>query len=138
MKARQPKSNKVIETGQELMSSHHPESSDIKGRIESLQKHWSTLRELAVVKEKKLKDAASTFSFYADANEADSWINEKRPLVASVDYGEDSSSASSLLQRHKDLEGEITAYEVDIKALNGQAEKLIKAGISNLEVCIFT
>jgi len=72
--------------------------------------------------------------FYADANEADSWILEKKPLVASVDYGEDEPSAQALLQRHKALQGEITAYEGDIKALNSQAEKLIRSGISTLEV----
>ena len=61
MKARLPKSNKIIEAGQELLSSNPPESKDIKGRIESLQKHWNTLQELAAAKEKKLKDAAEAY-----------------------------------------------------------------------------
>nr|CAD7256489.1 unnamed protein product [Timema shepardi] len=72
--------------------------------------------------------------FYTDANEAESWLNEKMALVASADYGEDEPSAQALLQRHRDLAGEIHAYKGDIHSLNSQAEKLIKAGISTLEL----
>ncbi len=31
--------------------------------------------------------------YYADANEAESWMREKMPLVSSQDYGRDESSA---------------------------------------------
>jgi spectrin beta len=72
--------------------------------------------------------------FYTDANEAESWLNEKMALVASADYGEDEPSAQALLQRHRDLEGELNAYSGDIASLNSQAEKLVQAGISMLEV----
>jgi len=72
--------------------------------------------------------------FYTDANEAESWLNEKMALVASADYGEDEPSAQALLQRHRDLQGELNAYSGDIASLNSQAEKLVKAGISTLEV----
>lgn len=55
-------------------------------------------------------------------------------IVASKDYGEDEPSAQALLQRHRDLQGELNAYSGDIQSLNSQAEKLVKAGISTLEV----
>lgn len=57
-------------------------------------------------------------------------------LVGTNDYGVDEPSAQALLQRHRDLEGEINAYTGDIQSLNSQAEKLIKAGISTIEVVI--
>lgn len=72
--------------------------------------------------------------FYADANEAESWLNEKLALVGSVDYGEDEPSAQALLARHRDLQGELNAYRGDIQSLNTQAAKLIESGISTLEV----
>ena len=72
--------------------------------------------------------------FYTDANEAESWLNEKMALVASANYGEDEPSAQALLQRHRDLRGELNAYCGDIASLNSQAEKLVQAGISTLEV----
>ena len=63
-------------------------------------------------------------------------MKEKFPLVCSDDYGVDEPTAQSLLQRHKDLFGEINAYDGDIKALNAQAQNLIKAGVSVLDVSL--
>ena len=72
--------------------------------------------------------------FYTDANEAELWLNEKMALVASAYYGEDEPSAQALLQQHRDLQGELNAYNGDIASLNSQAEKLVQAGITMLEV----
>ena len=55
-------------------------------------------------------------------------------LVASAYYGEDELSAQALLQHHRNLQGELNAYSGDIASLNSQAEKLVQAGITTLEV----
>ncbi|XP_015599750.1 spectrin beta chain, non-erythrocytic 1 isoform X3 [Cephus cinctus] len=134
MKVRRPKSEQLCDAGRKLISDHHPSSIEIQNRIDSLQEHWKVLEELAALRKKQLEDAAEAFQFYTDANEADSWMNEKMALVASEDYGVDEPSAQALLQRHKDLQGELNAYKGDVQSLNTQAEKLIKAGISTLEL----
>jgi spectrin beta len=72
--------------------------------------------------------------FNTNANEAESWVNEKMALDASADCGEDEPSAEALLQRHCDLQGELDAYSGDIASLNIQAEKIVQAGILTLEV----
>nr|XP_034181536.1 spectrin beta chain, non-erythrocytic 5 isoform X4 [Osmia lignaria] len=134
MKVRRPKSEQLCDAGRKLIADNHPSSLEIQNRIDSLQEHWKVLEELAALRKKQLDDAAEAFQFYADANEADSWMNEKMALVASEDYGVDEPSAQALLQRHKDLEGELNAYKGDVQSLNMQAEKLIKSGISTLEL----
>ncbi|XP_011150755.1 spectrin alpha chain isoform X3 [Harpegnathos saltator] len=134
MKVRRPKSEQLCDAGRKLIADNHPSALEIQNRIDSLQEHWRVLEELAALRKKQLDDAAETFQFYADANEADSWMNEKMTLVASEDYGVDEPSAQALLQRHKDLEGELNAYKGDVQSLNAQAEKLIKSGISTLEL----
>jgi len=58
-------------------------------------------------------------------------------IVASPDYGEDEPSAQALLQRHRDLQGELNAYNGDVQSLNAQADRLIKSGISTLPVRTF-
>nr|CAD7456118.1 unnamed protein product [Timema tahoe] len=134
MKARHPKSDQLCDAGRGLIGDKHPKSGEIQTCIDSLQAHWKSLEELAGLRKKQLEDAAEAYQFYTDANEAESWLNEKMALVASADYGEDEPSAQALLQRHRDLQGEIHAYKGDIHSLNSQAEKLIKAGISTLEL----
>ncbi|XP_063994705.1 spectrin beta chain, non-erythrocytic 5 isoform X3 [Diachasmimorpha longicaudata] len=134
IKVRRPKSEQLCNAGKKLIGDNHPSSLEIQNRIESLQEHWKVLEELAALRKKQLDDAAEAFQYYADANEADSWMNEKMALVASEDYGVDEPSAQALLQRHKDLQGELNAYKGDVQSLNSQADKLIRAGISALEL----
>ncbi|XP_039289552.1 LOW QUALITY PROTEIN: spectrin alpha chain, non-erythrocytic 1-like [Nilaparvata lugens] len=134
MGVRRPKSEQVCEAGRALVAEKHPRQEEIKQRIASLQEHWTVLNDLANTRRKQFEEAAEAFQFYADANEAESWLNERWALVGSTDYGEDEPSAQALLARHRDLQGELNAYKGDIQGLNTQAEKLIRAGISTLEM----
>ncbi|XP_055611321.1 spectrin beta chain, non-erythrocytic 1-like isoform X3 [Uranotaenia lowii] len=134
MKVRKPKTAQITEAGKKLITDKHPRHVDVQGKIDSLQEHWKALEELVEVRKRQLDDAAEAYQFYADANEADSWLNEKMALVASDDYGVDEPSAQALLQRHRDLQGELNAYSGDILNLNQQADKLIKAGICTLDL----
>ncbi|XP_058129165.1 spectrin beta chain, non-erythrocytic 1 [Anopheles coustani] len=134
MKVRKPKSNQITEAGRKLIGDKHSRTPEVQGKIESLQEHWKALEDLVDLRKRQLEDAAEAYQFYADANEADSWLNEKMALVASDDFGVDEPSAQALLQRHRDLQGELNAYSGDILNLNQQAEKLIKAGICTLDL----
>lgn len=134
IKVRKPKSGQMIEAGQKLISENHLRQSEIKNRVESLQEHWKSLEELVELRRRQLEDASEAYQFYTDANEAESWLNEKITLVKSKDYGADEPSAQALLQRHRDLQGELNAYMGDILNLNQQADKLIKAGICTLDL----
>nr|XP_040222398.2 spectrin beta chain, non-erythrocytic 1 isoform X3 [Anopheles coluzzii]XP_049461127.1 spectrin beta chain, non-erythrocytic 1 isoform X3 [Anopheles coluzzii] len=134
MKVRKPKSNQITEAGKKLIVDKHSRMSDVQGKIDSLQEHWKALEDLVDLRKRQLEDAAEAYQYYADANEADSWLNEKMALVASDDFGVDEPSAQALLQRHRDLQGELNAYSGDILNLNQQAEKLIKAGICTLDL----
>ncbi|XP_053697591.1 spectrin beta chain, non-erythrocytic 1 isoform X2 [Sabethes cyaneus] len=134
MKVRKPKTVQIKEAGRKLIADKHPRRSDVQAKIDSLREHWKALEDLVDVRKRQLDDAAEAYQFYADANEADSWLNEKMALVASDDYGVDEPSAQALLQRHRDLQGELNAYSGDILNLNQQADKLIKAGICTLDL----
>lgn len=134
IKGRKTKSMQMADAGKKLVADKHLRSNEIKTRIESLEEHWTALEELVELRRKQLDEAAEAYQFYTDANEADSWLNEKMALVASDDYGVDEPSAQALLQRHRDLQGELNAYSGDILNLNQQADKLIKGGICTLEL----
>lgn len=134
IKVRKPKSMQMADAGRKLVADKHLRSTEIRARIESLQEHWKALEELIQLRRRQLDDAAEAYQFYTDANETDSWLNEKMALVASDDYGVDEPSAQALLQRHRDLQGELNAYSGDILNLNQQADKLIKSGICTLEL----
>lgn len=136
IKVRKPKSLQMIDAGQKLINEKHARQSEIKIRVESLQDHWTSLESLVELRRRQLEDAAEAYQFYTDANEADSWLNEKMALVTSDDFGVDEPSSQALLQRHRDLQGELNAYMGDILNLNQQADQLIKAGICTLDLQI--
>ncbi|XP_013777045.2 LOW QUALITY PROTEIN: spectrin beta chain, non-erythrocytic 1-like [Limulus polyphemus] len=134
IKARWQRSQRVIKSGEKLIHDGHPEKQDVRQRVESLKDRWQHLHELVAQKRKQLEDAILAYQYHADANEVESWMREKLPLVSSKDYGKDEPSAQALLQRHTRLESEIKAYESDIKRLDSQAEKMTKSGIAHLEM----
>ncbi|CDW52048.1 protein sma d; protein sma c; protein sma b [Trichuris trichiura] len=90
---------------------------DLQTRLNQLHVRWEELRQLVVVLNEYVKEAQQILQFYQDANEAESWIAEKMPLVTSQDVGKDETSAESLLVRHGHLEGEIKAYKEDINPI---------------------
>lgn len=136
MKARWPKSEHLFKKGEEFSKKCHSRTKEVHERIASLKDKWKELQELSARRRKQLEDAAEAYQFYADANEAQSWMKEKLPVVSSTDYGKDEPSAQSQLQRLSHLEGELKAYAVDIQKLNEQADKLISEGITSLSVRI--
>ena len=74
-----------------------------------LKDMWARLKDLTAKRKVRLEDAYESQLYYADANETESWMREKMPLVTSEDYGKNEESAKSLLKRHIRVEEEISA-----------------------------
>ncbi|XP_076250387.1 spectrin beta chain, non-erythrocytic 5 kst isoform X4 [Rhynchophorus ferrugineus] len=134
IQARRYKFDQLATTGQQMITKRHPRASEIEQHVDRIQKAWTIVEKLALERTRQLQDAAEAYQFYADANEAESWFLEKESILATKDVGTDEPSTASLLQRHKDLESELHSYKGDIQSLNTQANKLIEAGISTLDL----
>ncbi|KAF5308651.1 hypothetical protein FQR65_LT06112 [Abscondita terminalis] len=134
IKSRKNKFDQLSNIGKQLIREKHSGSSEIQQRMDNTKHEWEKLEKLVKERAKQLQDAVEAYQYYADANEADSWLNEKTSILTSTDYGSDEPSAQALLQRHKDLQGELNAYKGDIQSLNTQADRLVAAGISNLDL----
>ena len=50
--------------------------------------------------------------FYASVAEAESWMNDKKPLVSSEDYGKDEDTAETLIKKHEVIEKDIIGMRV--------------------------
>lgn len=134
IKSRKNKFEQLALTGHQLIKEQHPKSVEIQQHIDTNKLEWKKLERLADDRHKQLQDAAQAYQFYADANEADSWLNEKTSILTSSDCGTDEPSAQALLQRHKKLQEELNAYKGDIHSMNNQADQLISTGISHLDL----
>ncbi|XP_078000869.1 spectrin beta chain, non-erythrocytic 5-like isoform X3 [Glandiceps talaboti] len=134
MVARERICDAVCDTGTELIDANHYASKDIHLRIDSLKEKWCKLKEYAEKRRFRLEDAIQAHQYYTDANEAESWMREKMPLVCSDDYGKSTGGAKALLVKHERLEEEIAAYEDDIKRLGEQAQLMISADAANAKL----
>ncbi|XP_049883110.1 spectrin beta chain, non-erythrocytic 5 isoform X2 [Pectinophora gossypiella] len=134
LRAREHVSQRHRAKGQSLIEANHPKSAEIERRLTSLSQQWATLRELAAAREKQLADAAEAHQFYGDANEAESWMKEKRALLAVRDCGRDAPAAAALLARHRALREHITAYGLELHALTAAATRLKDNGIHTLQL----
>lgn len=61
MRTRQPKCERLVESGKALVSDDHPKSQDIKARILSLQQHWEKLIDLSKKRYQQLQDAIEAY-----------------------------------------------------------------------------
>uniref|UniRef100_F6UP19 Spectrin beta, non-erythrocytic 5 n=1 Tax=Ornithorhynchus anatinus TaxID=9258 RepID=F6UP19_ORNAN len=111
----------IARKARELCQRGHPAQVDIQERAEGIQAEWQVLRDEVAGLRARLQAALVVKQYFADAGEADSWLREQRPLLASADYGKDEAGAEALLQRHLRLEREVRAYGLELRRLEEQA-----------------
>lgn len=65
----------------------------MKAKLHELNQKWESLKSKASQRRQDLEDSLQAQQYFADANEAESWMREKEPIVGSTDYGKDEDSA---------------------------------------------
>ncbi|XP_052552192.1 spectrin beta chain, non-erythrocytic 5 [Tympanuchus pallidicinctus] len=111
----------VMKRGWDLSQKNPTHEEDIQKQRDKLQMLWQQLQDEVANRKNRLQAAALIKQYFADIDEANSWLQERQPLLASKDYGKDESSAEALLHRHLRLEKEIAAYSTEMRRLKDQA-----------------
>lgn len=112
----------VVQSGEQMLEAQPYSSEEIRLRLDLLKEQWATLKEKSSQRKQDLEDSLQAHQYFADANEAESWMREKEPLVASADYGKDEDSSESLLKKHEALVSDLEAFGNTIQALQDQAK----------------
>ncbi|XP_011311624.1 spectrin alpha chain isoform X1 [Fopius arisanus] len=117
----EPRVAAVCEAGSKMLSDGHFAADEIGQRLSALDEHWLQLKEKAKQRKIDLDDSLQAHQYFADANEAESWMKEKRPIVMNNDYGKDEDSSEALLKKHEALVSDLEAFASTIGALRDQA-----------------
>ncbi|UYV70522.1 SPTAN1 [Cordylochernes scorpioides] len=112
----------VCDNGEEMIAEGHFAAHDIKMAVQGLSDKWNSLKDRAYQRKQDLDDSLQAHQYFADANEAESWIKEKEPIVHNQDYGKDEDSTESLLKKHEALMADLEAFSSTIQALKEQAQ----------------
>ena len=97
----EPDIKKTLDNGQTLIDQHHPESTKVRNLCNSLEEAWEDIKDKADIRAQKLEQSLRAQQYLFEANEIESWLNEKKDILASTDYGRDRDSATKLLTKHK-------------------------------------
>lgn len=112
----------VCQAGFQMADDGHFAADEVRKRIQALADHWAHLKEKAFQRKQDLEDSLQAHQYFADANEAESWVKEKEPLSGSIDYGKDEDSSEALLKKHEALMSDLEAFGSTIVALREQAQ----------------
>ncbi|XP_070496510.1 spectrin alpha chain isoform X3 [Chironomus tepperi] len=112
----------VIDTGEHMVKDHPVSSDEIKVRLDSLKDQWNNLREKSSQRKQDLDDSLQAHQYFADANEAESWMREKVPIVSNPDYGNSEDSSEALLKKHEALVCDLEAFGNTIQSLQEQSK----------------
>ncbi|XP_028029643.1 spectrin alpha chain isoform X2 [Bombyx mandarina] len=111
----------VRAAGAALRDAGHFAAADIAARLTQLRDNWTQLQEKALQRKQDLEDSLQAQQYFADANEAESWMREKEPIACTQDYGKDEDSSEALLKKHEALLSDLEAFGNTIKSLREQA-----------------
>uniref|UniRef100_A0A8C9W125 Spectrin alpha chain, non-erythrocytic 1 n=1 Tax=Scleropages formosus TaxID=113540 RepID=A0A8C9W125_SCLFO len=118
----EPRIKAVSQKGQAMVEEGHFAGDDVKIKLSELSSRWEALKGKASQRRQDLEDSLQAQQYFADANEAESWMHEKEPIVGSTDYGKDEDSAEALLKKHEALMSDLSAYGSTIESLKEQAQ----------------
>jgi len=118
----EPRISNVCQSGDEMVKGGHFAADTITGKIEELMDKWRALKDKAQQRKQDLEDSLQAQQYFADANEAESWMKEKEPIAANTDYGKDEDSAEALLKKHEAFMADLEAYRSVIEGLREQAQ----------------
>ncbi|XP_051167041.1 spectrin alpha chain [Leptopilina boulardi] len=117
----EPRVAAVCQAGNKMLQDGHFAADEISQRLTALDEHWGQLKEKARQRKQDLDDSLQAHQYFADANEAESWMKEKRPIVMNPDYGKDEDSSEALLKKHEALVSDLEAFASTIQAVKEQA-----------------
>lgn len=86
----------VCTDGEGMISTGHYGATEITSKITQLKNRWQSLKKKIESRQQVLDEALHAQQYYSSAQEVESWIKEKEPIVSSTDYGKDEDSAQVL------------------------------------------
>uniref|UniRef100_A0A8C5UMU9 Spectrin beta, non-erythrocytic 5 n=1 Tax=Microcebus murinus TaxID=30608 RepID=A0A8C5UMU9_MICMU len=101
---------------------------DTEEQARQLLQRFERLRELLQERRAALEARGLLLQFFRDVDEEMAWVQEKLPLATSQDYGQSLGAVRHLLEKHQNLESEMSGHEALTRAVVGTGHKLVQAG----------
>uniref|UniRef100_A0A2K5EHS7 Spectrin beta, non-erythrocytic 5 n=1 Tax=Aotus nancymaae TaxID=37293 RepID=A0A2K5EHS7_AOTNA len=124
VRAHQGQVQRVLSSGRSMAASGHPQTPSIVEKCQELEGRWAELERACEVRAQCLQQAVAFQQYFLDASELEGWVEEKRPLVSSRDYGRDEAATLGLIKKHKALQEELAVHWNSMEELDQRAQTL--------------
>lgn len=128
MQSHEPVIGTVMSRGHQMVKSGHFAVQQVETSLQTLQSHLTTLKDDASVRRLRLLDAVESQMFYTEADEAEAWIRERRPLLSTSDLGKDEDSVTALLKKLDALQRDISSFHTNMGRLTKLSSGLTERG----------
>ncbi|XP_063803271.1 spectrin beta chain, erythrocytic [Pseudophryne corroboree] len=112
----------TVKDGELMIANKHYAAPKIQEQIETVQREWSQLKDLAVFRLKVLRDTENFFQFQVDAEDLVTRMQETYTIMQTDDIGHDEYSTNVLIKKHKDLLDDIMLNRKALEGLNYQVQ----------------
>ncbi|KAJ8309236.1 hypothetical protein KUTeg_014110 [Tegillarca granosa] len=127
--------DKIREQGDVLLKKKHPESGEIRQRLQLLMSKWNELLKASNDRGKGLGEVKDILEFNEQVEKVEMWIREKEALVGANDLGRDYEHCCELQKKADDQESAgISVDDSRIATINNLADKLISHGKTDTAV----
>ena len=99
--------HKTLSNGEELREQNHFRKKEIEDKCLELSSKWNQLKQSVLERKKLLEISLRIQQLLSEANEVESWMNEKFNILNSNDYGKDDNTDIKLLTKQKVIELEV-------------------------------
>ncbi|KAJ8981846.1 hypothetical protein NQ317_001809 [Molorchus minor] len=126
--SREPIVSSLVARAAHLTRAEHPSASIINEKANELKNKLVQVRDLASIRRLRLQDALEAQTYYQEVAEAEAWINDKRPFLATKEVGKDEDTAQSLQRKLEALSLEVKTFQPTIQRLGNIANALVERG----------
>ncbi|KAM9341571.1 spectrin beta chain, non-erythrocytic 5 [Symphorus nematophorus] len=126
------KINSIVSRAKHLASNHF-DSQRILQETDTYLTLFKSLQKPLDRRRAQLEASVLLFGFYHDVDLELSWISEHVPAPGSTGYDKSLAGAISLMQKHKELQAEVTAHRKHLNHILEKGRSLAKSSKSEAE-----
>ncbi|XP_058521995.1 spectrin beta chain, non-erythrocytic 5 [Ochotona princeps] len=131
LEAHQAQVQWVLDSGQSLAASGHPQAQGATEWCHKLEGSWAELQQACVTQAQTLQQAEAVQQYFQDVSGLEAWVEEQRALVNSEHCGTDKAATSRLIRKNKVLQQTLTLHWRSLEELDQRAQTL--AGPASLK-----
>lgn len=101
------------------------ESPEVLGRLDTIDRRYQELLEMAKIRKQKLDDAAALYQLFNEADGTEQWIAEKQKLLLSMEPTDDIEDCEILKARFNTFDQELKSSTEKVTTVNTLARQLL-------------